>query len=131
MFCLEFQSSAMVVDGDEKRCLGEHFFLVFSLHCFEGCVSRTRWRSSDPVSSNHHALIISRNILTSSSITTIKSDVCLRQLAGRVTINKITFFHRIYYSPEQEIYIKTPDFISRRHDHTRKVKPIYARTNKY
>lgn len=82
---------------------------------------------------NKAARFISRNFLRSSSISTIKSDLFLRQLAVRATINRLTFFHSIYYSnsPERELYIKTPHFISRRHDHTRKVQPIYARTNKY
>lgn len=67
------------------------------------------------------------------SVSSLKNSLHLPSLAMRRKLARLSFFHSLYHSstPFSQLHIIPPPHISARVDHTFKVKPIFAKTERY
>lgn len=82
---------------------------------------------------NKASRFISHDYSRTSSVTALKTNLDLCPLAERTKLARLVMFHKIYYSSSsfRNHYCQPPSHISLRRDHSQKINPLFARTNKF
>uniref|UniRef100_A0A0K8RG16 Putative jockey ele1 orf2-h 1e-120-j 4 n=1 Tax=Ixodes ricinus TaxID=34613 RepID=A0A0K8RG16_IXORI len=82
---------------------------------------------------NKAVRFICNNYSPETSASALKASNNLSALELRRKITRLCFFHSIYYSdsPFKSVYCRPASFISHRLDHSRKLEPIFSRTNTF